>query len=266
MISNIPKALTIAGSDSGGGAGIQADLKTFTVHKVYGMSVVTSITAQNTESVLGIINLSPEFIGLQLVAVISDIGVDAAKTGMLANTATIKALSQKIKQYNIKKLVVDPVMVSKSGAKLLESSAVTSLKNDLIPIAFIVTPNIPEAEVISGIKIKTIEDMKESAEIIRDLGPENVLIKGGHLENNREATDILYDGTDYFEISTRWIKTKNTHGTGCTYSAAICANLAKGIGVIDAVSNAKDYVTEAIEKSLAIGKGHGPLNHYYNIK
>jgi len=157
-------------------------------------------------------------------------------------------------------------MVSKSGAKLLESSAVTSLKSDLIPIAFIVTPNIPEAEVISGIKIKTIEDMKESAEIIRDLGPENVLIKGGHLENNREATDILYDGTDYFEISTRWIKTKNTHGTGCTYSAAICANLAKGIGVIDAVSNAKDYVTEAIEKSLAIGKGHGPLNHYYNIK
>ena len=185
MKSDIPKALTIAGSDSGGGAGIQADLKTFTAHKVYGMSVLTSITAQNTKKVLGIQNLSPEFIGLQLVAVVTDFEIDSAKTGMLSNSSIIKSVADQIKRYKIPKLVVDPVMISKSGARLLEKEAETSLKNDIIPLAFVVTPNIPEAEVISGMKINSIEDMKESAEKIKEMGPVNVLIKGGHLLNNK---------------------------------------------------------------------------------
>jgi hydroxymethylpyrimidine/phosphomethylpyrimidine kinase len=266
MKSDIPKALTIAGSDSSGGAGIQADLKTFTAHKVYGMSVLTSITAQNTKKVLGIHNLSPEFIGLQLVAVATDFEVNAVKTGMLSTAPIIKSISDQIKRYKIPNLVVDPVMISKSGARLLEKEAETSLKNDIIPIAFIVTPNIPEAEVIAGMEIGTIEQMKEAAEKIIAMGPKNVLIKGGHLKDNKDAVDIFYDGEDFYEIATKWIKTKNTHGTGCTYSAAICANLAKGLDVLEAVSKAKDYVTSAIEKSFNIGSGHGPLNHFHNIK
>lgn len=266
MKSDIPKALTIAGSDSSGGAGIQADLKTFTAHKVYGMSVLTSITAQNTKKVLGIHNLSPEFIGLQLVAVATDFEVNAVKTGMLSTAPIIKSISDQIKRYKIPNLVVDPVMISKSGARLLEKEAETSLKNDIIPIAFIVTPNIPEAEVIAGMEIGTIEQMKEAAEKIIAMGPKNVLIKGGHLKDNKDAVDIFYDGEDFCEIATKWIKTKNTHGTGCTYSAAICANLAKGLDVLEAVSKAKDYVTSAIEKSFNIGSGHGPLNHFHNIK
>ncbi|MGI9534073.1 MAG: bifunctional hydroxymethylpyrimidine kinase/phosphomethylpyrimidine kinase, partial [Thermodesulfobacteriota bacterium] len=189
MKSDIPKALTIAGSDSGGGAGIQADLKTFTAHKVYGMSVLTSITAQNSKKVLGIHNLSPEFIGLQLVAVATDFEINAAKTGMLSTAPIIKSISDQIKRYKIPNLVVDPVMISKSGARLLEKEAETSLKNDIIPLAFVVTPNIPEAQVISGMDIKSIEDMKESAERIKEMGAVNVLIKGGHLQNNEAAVD-----------------------------------------------------------------------------
>ncbi|NIP38715.1 MAG: bifunctional hydroxymethylpyrimidine kinase/phosphomethylpyrimidine kinase [Candidatus Dadabacteria bacterium] len=265
MKSETPTALTIAGSDSGGGAGIQADLKTFTAHKVYGMSVLTSITAQNTKKVLGIHNLSPEFIGLQLVAVATDFEVNAAKTGMLSTVPIIKSIADQIRRYKIPNLVVDPVMISKSGARLLQKEAETSLKNDIIPLAFVVTPNIPEAEVITDMKIGSIEDMKESAEKIKRMGPRNVLIKGGHLKQNKDAVDILYSGDDFYEIATKWIKTKNTHGTGCTYSAAICANLAKGIDVLEAVSMAKDYVTAAIEKSFNIGSGHGPLNHFHNI-
>ncbi|NIX15952.1 MAG: bifunctional hydroxymethylpyrimidine kinase/phosphomethylpyrimidine kinase [Candidatus Dadabacteria bacterium] len=261
----MPKALTIAGSDSGGGAGIQADLKTFTAHKVYGMSVLTSITAQNTNKVLGIHNLSPEFIGLQLVAVATDFEVNAAKTGMLSNKTIIKSISDQLKRYKIPNLVVDPVMISKSGARLLEKEAETSLKNDIIPLAFVVTPNIPEAEVIAGMEIGSIDQMKEACEKIIEIGPKNVLIKGGHLKDNKDAVDIFYDGTDFYEIATKWIKTKNTHGTGCTYSAAICANLAKGMEVLESVSKAKDYVTSAIEKSFNIGSGHGPLNHFHNI-
>jgi len=261
----IPRVLTIAGSDSGGGAGIQADIKTFTAHKVYGMSVITSITAQNTSKVLGIKNLDPEFIELQLVAVATDIGIDALKTGMLSTKSIIKSVAEKLRKYKIEKIVVDPVMVSKSGARLLDQDAESTMISDLIPIAFLITPNIPEAEVLSGIKIDSIEGMKKSAEIIIEKGTKYVLVKGGHLLNNNEATDILFDGSDFYEISTRWINTKNTHGTGCTYSAAICANLAKGLDVIDAVSKAKDYVTGAIEQSFNIGKGNGPLNHYYNL-
>lgn len=261
----IPRVLTIAGSDSGGGAGIQADIKTFTALKVYGMSVITSITAQNTTKILGIKNLDPEFIELQLVAVATDIGVDAVKTGMLSTSKIIKSVAEKLKKYNIEKIVVDPVMVSKSKARLLDQDAETTLIRDMIPIAYLITPNIPEAEVLSGMRIDSIEAMKRSAEVISGKGAKYVLVKGGHLQNNDEATDILFDCADFYEISTRWINTKNTHGTGCTYSAAICANLAKGLDVIDAVSNAKDYVTGAIEKSFNIGKGNGPLNHYYNL-
>ena len=184
---------------------------------------------------------------------------------MLSSSAIIKSISDQIKRYGIPNLVVDPVMVSKGGARLLEKEAETSLKDDIIPLAFVVTPNIPEAEVITGLEISSIEQMKEAAEKIIEMGPKNVLIKGGHLRDNKDAVDVFYDGDDFYEIATRWIKTKNTHGTGCTYSAAICANLAKGMDVLEAVSKAKDYVTAAIEKSFNIGSGHGPLNHFHNI-
>jgi hydroxymethylpyrimidine/phosphomethylpyrimidine kinase len=263
MVVKIPRALTIAGSDSGGGAGIQADLKTFTAFKVFGLSVLTSITAQDTQSVHGIYDLPPDFVKLQIDAVVSDIGVDAAKTGMLSNEAIISALTDKIKQYRIKKLVVDPVMRAKSGSALLKSEAEKALIKGLLPLAFVVTPNLLEAEVLSAIKISSIEDMKEAAKRIKSIGCEYVLIKGGHINWLQQATDILYDGKDFYEFTSPRIETKNTHGTGCTYSAAICAGLSKGLNAIEAISEAKDYVTGAIRRSFNLGKGHGPLNHFW---
>lgn len=266
MSKRIPRALTIAGSDSGGGAGIQADLKTFTAFKVFGMSVLTSITAQNTQSVLGISDLPPDFVELQIDAVMTDIGVDAVKTGMLSNEGIISAVAGKIKQYGIEKLVVDPVMRAKGGNALLKSEAEKSLTEELLPLAFIVTPNIPEAEVLSGMIISSAENMKEAAKRIKSFGPKYVIVKGGHLENTHEAVDILYDGKEFYEFRSDRIETKNTHGTGCTYSAAICGSLAKGLSVLDSVKQAKDYVTEAIKKSFSLGKGHGPLNHFWEFE
>jgi hydroxymethylpyrimidine/phosphomethylpyrimidine kinase len=261
----VPKALTIAGSDSGGGAGIQADLKTFTALRVFGMSAVTSVTAQNTQSVLGINDLSPEFIELQIDAVINDIGVDAVKIGMLSTKEIVSSVAAKVKEYGLKNIVLDPVMVAKGGDMLLRSDARETLIEKLLPHAFIVTPNIPEAEVMAGIKISTIEDMKGAAKKIKSLGPENVLIKGGHLDRSSDATDVLYDGNDFYEYKSPWVETKNTHGTGCTYSAAICAGLAKGYPMVKAVKEAKDYVTFAIQNSFDLGSGHGPLNHFWKI-
>ncbi|MDA2918225.1 bifunctional hydroxymethylpyrimidine kinase/phosphomethylpyrimidine kinase [Desulfobacterota bacterium AH_259_B03_O07] len=266
MSHRIPRALTIAGSDSGGGAGIQADLKTFTAFNVYGMSVLTSITAQNTQSVLGISDLSPDFVELQIDAVIGDIGLDAVKTGMLSNKDIISSVAKKIKQYGVEKLVIDPVMIAKSGDSLLKSDAEKALINELLPLAYVVTPNLPEAEVISGIKASSLDEMKESAIKIKALGPRNVLIKGGHLDWSQDAIDILYNGTEFHEYKAPMLETKNTHGTGCTYSAAICAGLAKGFDVLDAVEDAKEYVTQAIKNSFNLGKGHGPLNHFWKFK
>jgi hydroxymethylpyrimidine/phosphomethylpyrimidine kinase len=265
-MKKIPRALTIAGSDSGGGAGIQADIKTFTAFRVFGMSVLTSITAQNTESVSGIYDLPPELVKLQIDAVLSDIGADAAKTGMLSNESIISAVAEEIKKYRIKKLVVDPVMRAKSGDALLKRESERALTQELLPLAFIVTPNLPEAEVISGIKVSSIADMREAAKRIKSLGPRYVLVKGGHLESVSESMDVLYDGEGFYSFSSQRIETKNTHGTGCTYSAAICAGLANGLGAIEAIKQAKDYVTEAIKRSFNLGKGHGPLNHFWRFE
>ncbi|MGB2691446.1 MAG: bifunctional hydroxymethylpyrimidine kinase/phosphomethylpyrimidine kinase [Thermodesulfobacteriota bacterium] len=265
MSQIVPRALTIAGSDSGGGAGIQADLKTFTALRVFGMSAITSVTAQNTTSVLGIMNLSPDFIELQIDAVLKDIGVDAVKIGMLSTKEIINSVAGKINEYGLKNIVLDPVMVAKGGESLLNPDAEETIIQELLPHATVLTPNIPEAEVISGLKISSVEDMKTAAQKIRTFGPENVLLKGGHLDKSTDAVDILYDGTDFFEFKTPRVDTKNTHGTGCTYSAAICAGLAKGFSILEAVKEAKNYVTFAIENSFDIGKGHGPLNHFWKI-
>lgn len=257
-------ALTIAGSDSGGGAGIQADLKTFSALGVYGMSVLTSITAQNTLGVQGIHDLPPEFVGLQIDSVMQDIGADAVKIGMLSNIQIIKIVSKKIKEYKVKNLVIDPVMVAKGGDRLLKEDAVEALKQDLIPLAIIVTPNLIEAEVLSGLKIQNIIDMKEAAQEIYKLGPRNVLIKGGHLLSE-EAIDFLYDGESFKEFKAERINTKNTHGTGCTLSSAIAAGLAQEKEIEEAVDIAKRYITLAIQNSLDIGHGHGSLDHLVHL-
>jgi hydroxymethylpyrimidine/phosphomethylpyrimidine kinase len=255
----IKTALTIAGSDSGGGAGIQADLKTFCAFGVYGMSVLTSITAQNTQCVLGIHDLPARFVSLQLEAVLTDIGADAAKTGMLSNSGIIRAVCQKIRQHRLGNLVVDPVMVAKSGDQLLREDARETLKRELLPLATVVTPNLPEAGVLSGKTISTRQNMRDAARIIFDLGSRYVLIKGGHLKG--KAVDILYDGDTFAEFESKRIHTRHTHGTGCTFSAAIAAGLALGRTVPEAVAMAKKYISLAIEKGLPLGGGHGPLNH-----
>lgn len=266
MGRKVPRALTIAGSDSGGGAGIQADLKTFTAFRVFGMSVITSVTAQNTLSVLGVSDLPAGFVELQMDAVLGDIGADAVKTGMLSNKEIVSAVSKKIREYGIKNLVVDPVMISKGGDTLLDAGAREAMVSELFKLALIVTPNIPEAEEITASKISSLSGMKQAAEAIKSLGPEYVLVKGGHLENLPDAIDVFYDGHSHYELKAPRIDTKNTHGTGCTYSAAVCAALAAGFSPLDAVKEAKDYVTYAIMSSFDLGKGHGPLNHFWKFE
>ena len=261
MPEKIPRALTVAGSDSSGGAGIQADLKTFTALGVYGLSVLTSVTAQNTVEVGGVHDLPEQFVGLQIDAVMSDIGCDAAKLGMLSNEKIVETVAEKIDQYAIKKLVVDPVMHSKGGTTLLRNST-EILKKEILPRALIVTPNIPEAEILSSVRISNINDMKTVAEKIHSLGAKNVLVKGGHLAENLPAVDIFFDGETFEELVSERIETKNTHGTGCTFSAAVCAFLAKGMPLSVSLENSKAFITEAIRNSLEIGKGHGPLNHF----
>jgi hydroxymethylpyrimidine/phosphomethylpyrimidine kinase len=251
--------LTIAGSDSGGGAGIQADLKTAAAFGVYGMSVITSVTAQNTVGVQGIHDLPPEFVALQLDSVLSDIGAHAAKTGMLSNREIIRVVADRLRRYAVPHLVVDPVMVAKSGDPLLREDAQQALVEEILPLAEVVTPNIPEAEVLTGLKIRTLDEMKEAARRIHELGPKNVLIKGGHLPG--EAIDVLWDGQVFREYPAPRLDRKHTHGTGCTYSAAIASCLARGLPVPRAVAVAKKYVTRAIAEGLAIGSAHGPVNH-----
>ena len=257
------RVLTIAGSDSGGGAGIQADLKTITVLGGFGMSVITALTAQNTLGVQGVYDVPEDFVEKQFDSVATDIGIDAAKTGMLANSRIIRVVVRKLRQYEINNLVVDPVMVAKGGASLIASEAKKNLIEELLPLSLVVTPNIPEAEELTKIKISSIDDMKKSAEIICGLGAKNVVIKGGHLSGN--PVDILYDGKNFYEFTSERIDTKNTHGTGCTFSAAIATKLGEEKSVFEAVKTAKEYITTAIRFSLNIGGGHGPTNHMAHV-
>ena len=253
------RVLTIAGSDSGGGAGIQADLKTITVLGGFGMSVITALTAQNTLGVHGIHDVPPSFVAAQFDAVATDIGIDAAKTGMLATSEVLRIVAGKIRQYGIEKLVVDPVMVAKGGMSLIREEAKKTLIAELIPLALVLTPNIPEAEVLSGIRIATLADMKEAARIILNLGARHVVVKGGHLAG--DAADLLYDGREFRIFSAPRIATADTHGTGCTYSAAIATFLGLGMDVAGAVAEAKRYITEAVRYAWRVGGGHGPTNH-----
>jgi len=260
MMSRTPaRVLTIAGSDSGGGAGIQADLKTITVLGGFGMSVITALTAQNTLGVQGIFEAPVPFIEQQFDAVASDIGVDAAKTGMLVNAAVVRAVAAKVRQYGIEKLVVDPVLAAKGGVRLIGDEALESLISELLPLAFVVTPNVPEAEVLADVIISSPDDMKEAARKIRRLGVPNVIIKGGHLPG--EPVDILFDGNKFYEFTAERIDTPDTHGTGCTYSAAIATCLAQGKPLPEAVREAKAYISEVIRCAWRIGRGHGPTNH-----
>jgi hydroxymethylpyrimidine kinase/phosphomethylpyrimidine kinase len=257
------KILTIAGSDSGGGAGIQADLKTITVLGGYGMSAITALTAQNTLGVQGVLPVPVDFIRLQMKAVLTDIGADAAKTGMLATPEIVLAVAEELKHFKVEMLVVDPVMVAKSGDSLLSEAAREALSKVLLPISYLVTPNLPEASVLAGFPVTDLRSMKESARAIRGMGPRYVLVKGGHLE--REAVDILFDGEEFERYEAPRLSNRNTHGTGCTYSAALATFLAKGIPIHDAVAEAKTFITRAISQGLALGSGHGPTNHYAQV-
>lgn len=259
-LKHMKRILTIAGSDSGGGAGIQADLKTITLLGGFGMTVVTSLTAQNTREVTAIHAVPRTFVEQQLDAVLSDIGADAAKTGMLLDTPIIEAVADKLSAYGITKVVVDPVMVAKGGQALLVKEAVQTLVGRLLPLALVVTPNIAEAEVLSNRAIHSRKDVHEAARMIHALGPQYVLVKGGHLQG--PAKDTLYDGKNFTEFVKERIDTLHTHGTGCTYSAALCTYLGMGMGVRQAVEKAKHDVHTAVRFAEPLGKGHGPTNIY----
>ena len=261
------KVLCIGGSDSSGGAGIQADLKAVTACGCWGLSAITAVTAQNTFGVAGIHPLTPTFVGKQLDVVLNDIGCDAVKTGMLHTAEIVKTVTGKIKKFKLKKVVVDPVMIAKGGKMLLQKKAQAALVKDLLPCAFAVTPNIYEAEILSKIKIKSIEDMKNAAVKIHELGVKNVLVKGGHLSGDRKSgvTDILYDGKHYYEFSSPRIHSRNTHGTGCTYASALAAGIAKGQGIVDAVIQTKIFIIAAIKNALNPGKGYGSVNVFGEI-
>ncbi len=256
-------ALTIAGSDSGGGAGIQADLKTFAARGVFGMSALTALTAQNTLGVQGVFEIPPEFVALQIDSVVSDIGVDAVKTGMLSSAPIIAVIAAKVSQYQLSPLVVDPVMVAKGGDLLLRDDARTALIELLLPLATVVTPNLHEAQVLCGFEIHTLAEMRQAARLIYGMGARNGVVKGGHLPAESDAIDLLYDGREFQEFRAARLQTHNDHGTGCTFASAIAAELAKGNEVPEAVRIAKDYLTRVLSASvnLQTGHGHGPMNH-----
>ncbi len=257
------RALTIAGSDSGGGAGIQADLKTFSALGVFGMSAITALTAQNTVGVQAVYELPASFVAQQIDSVVTDIGVDAVKTGMLANSEIIHVVAEKVREYELPNLVVDPVMRAKSGDPLIRPEAQETLVRELFPLALVVTPNLPEAEALVGFSIKGIEDMRRAAEAIHRMGPRYVVVKGGHLQGD-ESLDLLYDGERWWEFTAPHIETRNTHGTGCTFASAIAAWLARGESVPEAVRKAKEYITTALRygAQLKLGRGHGPVHHF----
>lgn len=258
------KVLTIAGSDSCCGAGIQADLKTINALGAYGTCVITAVTAQNTLGVSSVFKIPATFVGQQIDAVVSDIGVDALKTGMLTNEKVVEIVSDRVSRHNLKKLVVDPVIKSHYGERLLSSTGVKKLISNLIPLAYLVTPNIPEAEILAGMKIRSLPDIKDAAKCIHELGAGNVLIKGGHITGDEnedysskmDVADILYDGKSFESFEEKRIKTENVHGTGCIYSAAIATELANGNNLMNSITNAKKFVTEILKRPLTLGKGY----------
>lgn len=257
------KVLTIAGSDSSGGAGIQADIKTITVHKMYAMSVITALTAQNTTGVSGIMEVEPEFVAKQMDSVFTDIFPDAVKIGMVANAEIIRVIAGKLKEYGARNIVVDPVMVATSGSRLMRGGSLEALINVLIPEASIITPNIAEAEMLSGVSIKNKHDMETAVEAIAKFYGKAILIKGGHLEDS--ADDLLVCGGEHVWLNSARVDNPNTHGTGCTLSSAIACGLAGGLSAQESVKRAKAYVKGALEAQLNLGYGSGPLNHCHTI-
>ncbi len=262
MQNQQPIALTIAGSDSGAGAGVQADLKTFASLGVYGVTAITAITSQNTIGVHDSIELPVSIIESQIDALMSDFQPLAVKTGMLSSAQIVESVVSKIQEHRMGNLIVDPVMIAKGGDRLLNENAVDALIKLLIPLSLIITPNAHEAEVLSHIKIHSLEDAQRAAEVIHNLGARNVVVKGGHFGD--DATDVLFDGSEYFTFSTGRVTTSSTHGTGCTFSSAIAAGVASGKSIYESVSIAKKYVYQAISNAVPIGQGYGPLNHLYN--
>ena len=259
-----PKAMTIAGSDSGGGAGIQADLKTFAAFGVYASSVLTAVTAQNTRGVFAVAEVPEEVIALQIDVVLEDIGAEAVKTGMLSSASIVETIAGRLEAWGIDKLVVDPVMIAKGGHPLLQPSAVEAVKQHLLPLALVVTPNIPEAEVLTGMTIDSQAAARDAAVAISSLGPRWVVIKGGHLPG--DAIDLVYDGETFTEFDAERIDTPNTHGTGDSFSSAITALLARGMPPLKAIETAKIWLTAAIRESYAIGDGHSPVNHFHGVQ
>ncbi len=261
----IPVALTIAGSDSGGGAGIQADLRTFAFHQVHGTSALTCVTAQNTLGVARVDALSPEAVAAQIRAVVEDIGVQAAKTGMLLNAEIIGTVADAVEGLALPNLVVDPVMVSRTGAQLIADAAIATLQQRLLPLATVITPNRYEAQILAQMEIQTLEAMQTAAQRIYHLGPQAVLVKGGGMPGALRGVDVWFDGNDLLVLQTQCVDTPHTHGTGCTLSAAIAANLSRGHSALLATQKAKDYVTEALRHALAIGQGQGPVGHWFPL-
>ena len=261
-MARAPIALTIAGSDSGGGAGIQADLKTFSALGAYGASVLTAITAQNTLGVTAVFELPTDIIRQQIDAVVTDLRPDAVKTGMIASTEIIAAVAERVRHYQLDRLVVDPVMVAKGGHALLRPEAVAALRAELLPLALVATPNLPEAETLLERKIESLDAMRAAArELVDQLGARAVVVKGGHLEG--PPTDVFYDGRELRELTAERIETRNTHGTGCTFASAIAAHLARGAALPAAVDQAKEYVSQAIRHAYDVGSGHGPVHHFW---
>jgi hydroxymethylpyrimidine/phosphomethylpyrimidine kinase len=260
----LPVAMTVAGSDSGGGAGIQADLKTFAVLGVHGTSAITAITAQNTQGVTEILELPTSLVREQIDVVVRDIGVQAAKTGMLSSAAIIATVAEAMRSHRIRNLVVDPVMVAKGGARLLRDDAVVVLRKQLVPLAAVITPNLPEAAVLLGRRVESLNDRRQAARDLVGLGARAAVVKGGHADS--DATDVFFDGTRMVELEGERIATANTHGSGCAFSAAITAGLARGAPPFDAVREAKTFITEAIRNSLELGHGHGPVNPAFGLR
>lgn len=257
------KVLTIAGSDCSGGAGVQADLKTFSAHGVFGMSVIVSVVAENTCRVMGFQDIAPDMIAKQIDAVFEDIVPDAVKIGMLSNPACMEAVAAKLREYAPRHVVIDPVMLAKNGCPLMEPAAAETLAARILPFADVLTPNIPEAEALTGLPIRTVADMEHAAKQLHHMGCRAVVVKGGHAAGS--ALDMLYDGQSLYHFETERIPTKNTHGTGCTFSSAIASQLALGATCEEAVRRAKAYITTAIRHALAIGNGCGPTHHFYDL-
>ena len=259
------RALTIAGSDSGGGAGIQADLKTFMAFGVHGMSAITALTAQNTVGVQGIFEVSPEFVRKQIESVMTDIGADAAKTGMLSNAEIVRTVAEAIRTFRIPNLVVDPVMVAKSGDPLLAEDARQAIRDELLPLATVITPNIFEAEALLGRRIEDLDAMRNAARELKKFGCRWVVVKGGSLDIESRAVDVVCDGTEPILLTSPRLESRNTQGTGCTFASAIAAGLAKGLSPLEAIKRAKEYITEAIRSGPSIGSGHAPANHLTGV-